>query len=449
MKYLFENSFVGAEIECFEHQFSAQAKDFVEISLIDVPFEHILVEIYNPRGDLWKVLTFKTRLTAFVFENPYSLGTWTIKIVKTYPVASKYRSEYKIQVLAGVGQKSEHAFFFSPNTTPKKTSPNLLQARWLGGDVHTHTSFSDGRMSVVDLLDISRLRGLDFLAITDHNVLTPTPDSPLTILPAVEYTPDDFGHFNIYNVQEEIDYDAIHKPQADLNDSLQKMILWAREHHCPISINHPFDEECPSSRDFFVGHVDFIEVINSPTDEAARIKNNRAVQAFDLIWNQGYKIFALGGSDAHRAVINGKVRPGTPLTRVHLSEISPEAVLGELQKGHSYLTMDESVAVKFVCGGEEVLPGAEVSQPISMELFSGQSYRWNLIKDGIVLATDEGKHVQFNDIFVPRGSYLRIEARDEHDEIIVFVNPFHNGVEIKRELRWFDVLDQIGENPRC
>ena len=44
--------------------------------------------------------------------------------------------------------------------------------RWLAGDLHTHTVHSDGVMTVPELARFAAGRGLDFLAVTDHNTVS-------------------------------------------------------------------------------------------------------------------------------------------------------------------------------------------------------------------------------------------------------------------------------------
>ena len=47
--------------------------------------------------------------------------------------------------------------------------PVLLEARDLRGDLHVHTSASDGNDSLEDMVAAARARGLSYLAITDHS----------------------------------------------------------------------------------------------------------------------------------------------------------------------------------------------------------------------------------------------------------------------------------------
>lgn len=52
-------------------------------------------------------------------------------------------------------------------------SPFSLSGKWFKGNVHTHTTQSDGLLTPEQAIAWYRKRGYDFIAITDHWVLTP------------------------------------------------------------------------------------------------------------------------------------------------------------------------------------------------------------------------------------------------------------------------------------
>lgn len=52
-------------------------------------------------------------------------------------------------------------------------SPFSLPGQWYKGNLHTHTTRSDGRVTPEEAIAWYRQRGYDFLALTDHWVLTP------------------------------------------------------------------------------------------------------------------------------------------------------------------------------------------------------------------------------------------------------------------------------------
>ena len=63
---------------------------------------------------------------------------------------------------------------------------------WLRGNLHTHTTFSDGASPVDVVIARYEAAGYDFLAISDHDLLIPPdryqPTTGLTLLPADEVT---------------------------------------------------------------------------------------------------------------------------------------------------------------------------------------------------------------------------------------------------------------------
>lgn len=53
--------------------------------------------------------------------------------------------------------------------------PRLLEIDDIRGDLHAHTTESDGRDRLPDMVEAARRRGLDYLALTDHSRAIPSP----------------------------------------------------------------------------------------------------------------------------------------------------------------------------------------------------------------------------------------------------------------------------------
>jgi DNA polymerase (family 10) len=63
--------------------------------------------------------------------------------------------------------------------TPVREVPQLVTAADIRGDVHTHTTWSDGKASVLEMGEAARARGYEYLAICDH-----TPN--VTVVPGLD-----------------------------------------------------------------------------------------------------------------------------------------------------------------------------------------------------------------------------------------------------------------------
>ena len=48
--------------------------------------------------------------------------------------------------------------------------------------------------------------------------------------------------------------------------------------------------------------VDCLEIINDPTYPDAAHANDKAVHFLDELWNDGYRIYGVGGSDSHNLI---------------------------------------------------------------------------------------------------------------------------------------------------
>jgi predicted metal-dependent phosphoesterase TrpH len=60
--------------------------------------------------------------------------------------------------------------------------PGNGQERWYKGNIHCHTTRSDGQLSLQELINTYSDKGYNFLVITDHNTLT-IPDSSINLPP--------------------------------------------------------------------------------------------------------------------------------------------------------------------------------------------------------------------------------------------------------------------------
>ena len=202
--------------------------------------------------------------------------------------------------------------------------------RWLAGDLHVHSTASDGKLSPNELGQMAKKKGLDFLAIADHNNYCENFNLPkipgLTFIPAVEWTHYK-GHINFYGVNAPFENSFI---ANDLSE-MQELIQQVKDRGALISVNHPKCPLCP----YLWGDnncFDMIEVWNGPMRKA----NTDAIQWWHQFLMDGRKIPIVGGSDFHRK--RHVVRMANPTTYVYSPSVSAEAIREAISKGHSYVT---------------------------------------------------------------------------------------------------------------
>jgi hypothetical protein len=244
-------------------------------------------------------------------------------------------------------------------------SPLETGKRWYRGDLHMHTAHSDGscpsqsgRMVPCPLflsVQTAAARGLDFIAITDHNSdsqyddereLQPYFDRVL-LIPGREITTF-YGHFNIFGVTQLIDY-RVTPGGLDLNNVLRGVASKGGI----ASVSHaeaPGGEQCmgcrwepPAGTD--MSRFAAVEVVNG-----GQIMFSSA-DYWDAQLRDGHRLAAIGGSDSHNAT-NPPGPPGSigwPTTVVEADELSVPAILNGIRAGRTFvdLTASEDKQIDF------------------------------------------------------------------------------------------------------
>jgi hypothetical protein len=257
---------------------------------------------------------------------------------------SHYRAEIRFN------DREEDASF-----TPQ---PLVTGTRWYRGDLHMHTAHSDGSCTsqsgkqvpcpVFLTLQTAAARGLDFIAITDHNAdsqynvereLQPYFDR-LLLIPGREMTTF-YGHFNIFGVTQFVDY-RVTPGKLDVNAVLRDV----RSKGGIASVSHaeaPGGESCmgcrwepPAGTD--MGLFTAVEVINGGQIMFP------STHFWDAELRGGYRLAAIGGSDSHNAT-NPPGPPGSigwPTTAVEADELSVPAILNGIRVGRTFVDLTAS-----------------------------------------------------------------------------------------------------------
>lgn len=204
------------------------------------------------------------------------------------------------------------------------------QRRWLKGDLHMHSTASDGENDPCTLARRAKKEGLDFIAIADHNNYCENFHLPvlpgLTMIPAVEWTHYK-GHINFFGVKAPFDNSFI----ANSEEEMRSLLNNVAENGALISLNHPKDALCPYLWEAEEG-FHMIEVWNGPMRPA----NLKAAAWWHQLLLEGRRIPIVGGSDFHRD--KGPVRLAHPTTFVWADTPSAEDICKALSQGRSFVT---------------------------------------------------------------------------------------------------------------
>ena len=238
----------------------------------------------------------------------------------------------------------------------RRELPAAPGRRWLAGDLHSHTVHSDGAMSVPELARFAVSRGLDFLAVTDHNTVSHHRELPaasarygITLLPGQEVTTAD-GHAGVLGDTGWIDFRRSPDEWLDAAEAAGGVMSVNHPIAGPVSWMHPMRRRPPLVE---VWHWSWLD----PS------------WTTPLAWWQAWDPAAIpvGGSDWHRE--GSDAPPGIPTTWVEAECESgvagwpglaePEAIVGALRAGRVAISAGRDGPVLLRHDGDLVAAGAD------------------------------------------------------------------------------------------
>src|SRR5215469_7968214 len=226
-----------------------------------------------------------------------------------------------------------------------RPAPRILPAssgrRWLAGDLHSHTVHSDGVMTVPELARFAAGRGLDFMAITDHNTISHHAELPaagaahgIVLVPGQEVTTES-GHANAFGDVGWIDFREPPDEWLATCDAAGGL----------LSINHPIGGQwswiAPMK-----GRPPLLEVWHWSWLDATWT----TPIGWWLAWDPN--AIPVGGSDWHRP--GNDAPPGSPTTWVESDADDPAAVLEAIAAGRTAISAGREGPVLLRIGDEFV-----------------------------------------------------------------------------------------------
>lgn len=317
----------------------------------------------------------ETWATPSYLPGPLPPGTW--KLILGVPnLRTGARADYTATITLD-RSPTFHGF----TETPLRGGPG-----WYRGDLHLHTGHSDGACvaqsgtkapcPVFRTLDAAIARGLDFVAVTDHNTnahfqalaeLQPHYDR-LLLIPGREVTTFQ-GHANVIGMTAPLDFQL----RSRRAPTFSRILDQADAAGALVSINHPglpSGEACmgcgwTATTDF--ARIGAVEVVNGAIASGAL----SGFGFWEAQLNAGHRITGVGGSDNHdaRSVADRPSAVGRPATVVRASALSHDAILAALRAGHAFIdiegTRDRILDVQAGSAGASAQMGDRMTVPPS------------------------------------------------------------------------------------
>lgn len=315
-----------------------------------------------------------TNATPSYLPGPLPPGQWKL-IIGVPNIRQSVTSNYEADI----------SFARGTSTVSFADSPLRTGPAWYRGDLHMHTAHSDGSClsqsgrkvpcPVFLTAEAATARGLDFIAVTDHNTIShydalrelqPYFDK-LLFIPGREITTF-WGHANLFGPTEFVDFRV-----GTTVPSMQSLVEQADTMHAILSINHPnapTGEICMgcgwTPKEAIDPHlIKAVEAVNGGAEEG----QYSGISFWEKYLNQGYRITAIGGSDNHNASSPAGTRSaiGSPTTVVYANDLSVTSLLDAIRKGHVFIDLsasrDRQLEVSAEDSGQKAIMGDALQAP--------------------------------------------------------------------------------------
>ena len=288
-----------------------------------------------------------------------------------------------------------------------------MARRWLKGNTHTHTRYSDGDSPPETVVDWYEAQGYDFLFLTDHNVLIPEDHlaklqrGSLPVWQGEEVTMAAV-HVNGLGVTELIapPWPGRSMYEAEVTEDHAERVRWAVERILAqggvAHVNHPNYLYALTIDDLLAsGEVGLLEVANGHS--AVHNEGDETHPSTDAIWDallaSGRRVWGVASDDAHHFQSWGKfyANPGRGWLQVEAEAARLGDVLEALRAG------------RFYCSSGLELAGYEASPAeVRLELAEASATFELIGPGGAVLDAATGGSATFR--LTAAGAYARVRA---------------------------------------
>lgn len=318
-----------------------------------------------------------------IIAGPVEAGTWRV-VIDHGPDLTHL--EYRLVVLYDTPPTLK-----PPRAAPPAAALAIPEAHvvhhepgWYRGELHSHSTESDGKQPAAVVASIAEEVGLDFISLTDHFAMSGWHHAreALTgrtlLIRGCEIT-SRLGHANMHGITAPID-PCVDGPGWTINDAADAIHAQGGI----FGINHPFAAVLGwRNEDLDWDKVDIMEVIHA----LDRPNNNLQLALWDHHLRLGRKIVGIGGTDSHEPAV-GRHRLGKLVTWVKADELSEPGIIAGIRRGQVFVSYGPFVEFEVIAEGRsygmwETAPASGTPLEIRVRVSSEVPVRVFILKNGM------------------------------------------------------------------
>ncbi len=296
------------------------------------------------------------------------------------------------------------------------------EAGWYCGELHAHSTESDGKLPVPEVIRVVQDIGLDFFSLTDHftasqwRKMAPLANPRTALLRSSEITCHT-GHANLQGIKKWVNV-YVDQPGWSMNQAADDVHTQGGL----FCVNHPFSGDlCFRAFDFDWHKADLMEIYHN----LEGCNNVPQFTWWDHLLLTGHCIVGVGGTDSHHPY-EGHHAMGKLVTWVYADELSEQGILAGLRRGR--VVVSKGVELRFTAmnaAGQvaemwETLPASGQPVTFKLQVKSQEKLRLFIFRDGLMadtflLDTIPGRWSDVMFVEQPdRKCYYRVEVHQDY-----------------------------------
>ncbi len=298
---------------------------------------------------------------------------------------------------------------------------------WLKGNLHAHTTNSDGELPPATVIKAYRERGYQFLCLSDHDVFTAYPqfneDGKFLMIPGAEVTlrnlkyPERPMHVNVFPRTAPYDFAQDEGFSFKTAEESRAFLEKAAAHNV-LMLNHPYWSSMEWDEIIDMPGITHMEIYNHASEWLDLLGND--VREWDALLKKGRRLWGTATDDSHNGYVK---RDGWPF---HLLEndsfggyvvvkakaFTHEAIIEALETGSYYSSRGPAIYDFYVENGQAVVQCSPCER--------------------ICLCGNRGKIMRRLGVDLTEGriplkggeTYVRVQCVDKHGQI-AYSNPIY------------------------